>query len=130
VENLIYENLIFTEDRDNIKKQWDVFWPVFDHFHVFLKNKGLKAKTIGAKTNSVVVFLMNYLRFQKDIKAVNEISGEHIKKFMFNYYPNIFYNSTPDQQKKFKKAIMDFYMFLNKKGFVSKEQLKNIIDIS
>lgn len=127
MKNLEIDHLKFNENRQDMKLQWTNFWPVFDHFHLFLKNKGLKPKTIGEKTNCAIVFIMNYLRLKDNIKSINEISGEEIKKFMLYNYHSLFPDSTVFQKKTFKKAIIDFYTFLNKKGFLSKEQLKEIV---
>lgn len=126
MEELKQEHLQFIEDKDDLKGQWVRSTPVFEHFFAYLQKKGLKPQTIAKKINSVVLFIMNHVYREGQLAAMNEVTGEIISDFMEGWYSINFPESRPQEEKEFRKAILDFFTFLNKMGLINKGQLADI----
>lgn len=126
MKTLKRENLKFTDDREDMDAQWEISWNVFENFYHFLRKKGLKPGTISFKLNGTVLFIMNYIFRQTLTRSITDVRAADLEYYMEEEFPEIFPNSTSSQQKRFRKAVIDFFTFLKKEGFVSREHLAEI----
>lgn len=113
-----------SEEED--RRQWERSKIIFDHFYNYLKDKGLKESLMGRKTEMVAYFIMNYLFVYDDAENMLEVSDETIRKFLGNWYIRKFMKPRLTEIKSFLRAISDFFIFLRKRGFISKEHLQEI----
>lgn len=114
-----------SEEED--ERQWKRSKIVFDHFSEYLKTKGLKEDTVDERTNRVIFFIMNYLFVYDDrIESVIEVSGDTIRTFLGNWYIRKFLTPTMPEIKKFLRAILDFFIFLEKENLVSEADVEEI----
>lgn len=118
----------YTEEEE--EKQWERTKIVFDHFHKYLMDKGLKKETADERTERVTFFIMNFVFANEDrIENIIEISEETIRRFLGNWYIRKFLNPTMSEIKSFLRYILDFFIFLEKKGFVSDADVEEITDV-
>ncbi|MCD6474615.1 MAG: hypothetical protein J7K47_06930 [Thermoplasmata archaeon] len=119
--------------RDNSpeehEKQWRRSKIIFDCFHEYLKNKGLKERTASRQTEMVAFFVMDYLFVYDDAMSVLEVDGDTIRRFLGNWYIRKFLNPNMSEIKSFLRAILNFFTFLQENGFISNEQLSEIKEV-
>ena len=117
-------------DEDEDEKQWERSKIVFDHFHEYLRNKGLKEKTADERTDLAAFFVMNYVFAYEDrIESISEVSGDIIRKFLGNWYIRKFLTPNMAEIKSFLRAILDFFIFLEKKDFVTEADVEEITEV-
>jgi len=126
VEDKNFECIKEDNSEEEDKKQWERSKIVFDNFYDYLKNKGLKESLAGRKTEMAAYFIMDYLFVYDDAESMLEVSDEAIRKFLGNWYIRKFMKPRLTEIKSFLSAISDFFIFLRKGGFISKEHLQEI----
>ncbi len=122
--------LFVDEDSDNDwkEKQWEQSKPLFDSFYEYLmENKGIKEATAAQKTNMAAFFIMNFLFVYYDfLDNILFVGGDAIRTFLGNWYIRKSFTPRVAEMNKFLRAIDDFYTFIHKQGFMSKESLREI----
>jgi len=109
------------------KKQLKKTGIVFDHFYKYLKNKGLKDRSAIRQTNLIAFFIMNYFFIYEDnIDNILYIYDDTIRKFLGNWYIRKSISPQISEIKSFLRAISNFFTFLKKEDFISKEDLQEI----
>ena len=113
-----------SEEED--ERQWERSRIVFDHFHEYLLNRGLKEETADDRTQRVIFFVMDYLFVYRDVESILEISADSIRMFLGNWYIRKFLDPKISEIKFFLRAILDFYKFLLKEDIVSEADLEEM----
>jgi len=115
--------------EEEYEKQWERSKIVFDCFHEYLKDKGLKESTVDKRTDRVLFFIMNYLFVYDDATSILDVYDDTIRKFLGNWYIRKFWDPKMSEIKSFLRAISDFYTFLQKEDFISKGDLREIKEV-
>jgi hypothetical protein len=113
-----------SEEED--ERQWERSRIVFDHFHEYLLNRGLKEETADDRTQRVIFFVMDYLFVYRDVESILEVSADTIRMFLGNWYIRKFLDPKISEIKFFLRAILDFYKFLLKEDIVSEADLEEM----
>lgn len=113
-----------SEEED--ERQWERSKIVFDRFHEYLLNRGLKEETADNRTQRVVFYVMNYLFVYEDVESILEASADTIRTFLGNWYIRKFLNPNMSEIKSFLKSILDFYKFLLKEDVASEADLEEM----
>jgi len=113
-----------SEEED--ERQWERSKIVFDRFHEYLLNRGLKEETADDRTQRVVFYVMDYLFVYKDVESILEASADTIRTFLGNWYIRKFLNPNMSEIKSFLKSILDFYKFLLKEDVASEADLEEM----
>jgi hypothetical protein len=113
-----------SEEED--ERQWERSRIVFDHFHEYLLNRGLKEETADDRTQRVIFFVMDYLFVYRDVESILEVSADTIRMFLGNWYIRKFLNPKMSEIKFFLRAILDFYKFLLKEDILSEADLEEM----
>ncbi len=129
IKNEHFEYIKEDNSVEEYEKQWERSKIIFEHFYEYLKDKGLKGSTAGKRTDMVAFFIMDYLFVYDDAMSILEVSGDTIRTFLGNWYIRKFLNPSMRNIKSYLKAISDFFTFLNKEGFISKEELREIKEV-
>lgn len=129
MEKITMEHLQFVTPEGGIDEQWRQSRPVFDHFYNYLQNKGLTPKTIARKMNSVIIFTMNYMMDFDVLDNMTQIDGAILTGYL-SQWDNFFPDSKALEKKAFRKAILDFFTFLKKKGLIDAAHLKEMKESS
>ena len=115
-------------DEEN-ERQWEHSKIIFDKFYEYLKNKGLKETTADNRTGKVEFFVMDYLFVYDDAMSILEVSDYTIRTFLGNWYIRKFMDPKISTIKSFLRAISNFYEFIYKEGFITKEHLREIKEV-
>ncbi len=116
-----------SEEED--EKQWERSKIVFDHFYEYLKGK-VKEKTAERRTDMVIFFVMKYLFVYEDrVESITEVSGDTIRKYLGNWYIRKFLDPRISEIKEILRALLDFFTFLEKEGFVSEADVEDIGEV-
>ena len=121
-----FECIMEDNSEEGRKKQGKKSKIIFDHFYVYLKNKGLKDSTVNERTNMVVYFIMNYVFVYEDLMSILEVSDDTIRTFLGNWYIRKFLSPRISEVKSFLRSISDFFTFLRDEGFITDEDLNEI----
>ncbi|MDO9535841.1 MAG: hypothetical protein Q7J85_11045 [Bacillota bacterium] len=123
-----FERLNIDDCDDWKKEQWEQSSVLFDAFFKYLKEeKGLKEEIAGQKTNMAVFFVMDFLFVYYDAaEDIRNVDDYAIKTFLGNWYIRKFMSPKVTEMNKFLRAIADFYTFLQKRGFIGKDCLREI----
>ena len=113
-----------SEEED--ERQWERSKIVFDRFHEYLLNRGLKEETADDRTQRVVFYVMNYLFLYEDVENILEASADTIRTFLGNWYIRKFLNPNMSEIKSFLRSILDFYKFLLKEDVASEADLEEM----
>ena len=116
-----------SEEED--ERQWERSKIVFDRFHEYLLNRGLKERTADDRTQRVVFYVMNYLFVYEDVENILEASADTIRTFLGNWYIRKFWDPNMPEIKSFLRAILDFYKFLVKEGLASEASLEEMEEV-
>lgn len=117
------------DDCDDWKKeQREYSGALFNIFFEYLKEeKGFKEETAGQKANMAAFFIMDFLFVYYDaIDDIRYVDDYAIRTFLGNWYIRKFMSPTVAEMNKFLRTIVDFYTFLHKRGFISKDNLREI----
>ena len=119
---------LVVDDYDWKEKQWEQSKPLFDGFYKYLQEtKGLKEATAAQKTNMAAHFVMNFLFVYCDgMDSILFVDGDVIRTFLGNWYIRKSFSPRVKEMNGFLKAIVDFYTFIHKEGFMSKGSLQEI----
>ncbi|MBP9019485.1 MAG: hypothetical protein KBG04_06690 [Bacteroidales bacterium] len=129
IEEKHFESIKEDNSKEEHEKQWKRSKIIFDHFYEYLKNRGLTENTAGKRTEMAAYFVMDYVFVYEDLMNMLEVSGDTIRKFLGNWYIRKFLRPKMSEIKSFLKAISDFYTFLHKENFISKEHLNEINEV-
>ena len=113
-----------SEEED--ERQWERSKIVFDRFHEYLLNRGLKEETADDRTQRVVFYVMNYLFVYEDVENILEASADTIRTFLGNWYIRKFWDPNMPEIKSFLRDILDFYKFLVKEDLASEADLEEM----
>ncbi|MHB8279707.1 MAG: hypothetical protein ACYDIA_18925 [Candidatus Humimicrobiaceae bacterium] len=122
-----FECIMEENSKEEQEKQWKRSEIVFNKFHEYLINKGLKESTADRRVNFIVFFVMNYFFIYEDyFRNVLLTDGDTIKTFLGNWYIRKLLSPNIAEIKSFLMAISDFFTFLKKEDLITKEDLKEI----
>ena len=111
------------------EKQWKHSKIIFEKFNEYLKNKGLKETTADNRTGKVEFFVMDYLFVYDDAMSILEVYDDTIRRFLGNWYIRKFMDPKISSIKSYLKAISNFFEFIYKEGFITKEHLMAIKEV-
>lgn len=122
-----FECVMKENSEEERKKQWERSEIIFDNFYKYLKNKGLNEDTASRRTNQMTFFIMNYFFIYEDnIENILLINDDTIRTFLGNWYIRKIMNPRMSEIKSFLRAISDFFTFVQKEDFISKEELQEM----
>lgn len=107
-------------------RQWKQSKIVFDEFHKYLMEKGLKDSTCDNRTDEMIFFFLDYLFVYQDENNMLDVDKNTIRTYLGNWYIRKFWNPSMKGIKSRLKAISDFYVFLHSIEYIDDGQLQEI----